>query len=71
MERELIEAYMDCDGTWQALAEATGQRSGDAVRLRYRRLGGTRIWPAGRPATSNTTASSAAEQQSNDETEGR
>lgn len=48
-ERRFIEAYMDRGGTWPAGAEALGYPSGGALRARYRRLGGTRTWSAGRP----------------------
>ncbi|MCI2424043.1 hypothetical protein MOQ72_42260 [Saccharopolyspora sp. K220] len=48
-ERKFIEAYMDRGGTWPAGAEALGYPSGGALRSRYRRIGGTRTWSAGRP----------------------
>ncbi|MER7015834.1 hypothetical protein ABT324_30740 [Saccharopolyspora sp. NPDC000359] len=47
-ERDLLAALMDRLGTWDAVGEALGQR-GDTVRFRYRRLGGEKIWPSGRP----------------------
>lgn len=56
-ERRFIEAYMDRGGTWPAGAEALGYPSGGALRARYRRLGGTRTWSAGRPASTSVLAS--------------
>jgi hypothetical protein len=49
-EQRLIEARLDAGGTWAGVADALGLRSADAARHRYRRLGGTRTWPAGRRA---------------------
>jgi hypothetical protein len=49
-EQRLIEARLDAGGTWAGVADALGLTSADAARQRYRRLGGTRTWPAGRRA---------------------
>lgn len=49
-ERDILAAWMDQGWTWAGIAEELGYSSGDAVRQRYRRLGGTRTWSAGRPA---------------------
>ncbi len=54
-ERRFIEAYMDRGGTWPAGADALGYPSGGALRARYRRLGGSGTWPAGRPHTKQAT----------------
>lgn len=53
VERDVLAAWMDRGATWSSLAEQLGYASGDALRQRYRRLGGERTWPAGRrPAES-------------------
>ncbi|MER7015860.1 SANT/Myb-like DNA-binding domain-containing protein [Saccharopolyspora sp. NPDC000359] len=47
IERQLLEALMDRGLGWDAIAAELGARSGDALRVRYRRLGGKKNWPTG------------------------
>lgn len=54
IEIGLIEARLDAGGTWEIIAVDLDAASPDAARQRYRRLGGTRTWPAGRPAKPDT-----------------
>ena len=51
-EIALIEIALDRGATWEGLARRGAASSGEALRRRYRRLGGTRSWPAGRPRKS-------------------
>lgn len=51
LECALIERAMDTGASWERLAAELGARSGDALRVRYRRLGGRRSWPSGPKTT--------------------
>ena len=55
IEVAVIERILDAGWTWERLATEMGRSSRQAMQQRYRRIGGTRTWPSGRPTTTPST----------------